>query len=290
MGLSLLLVSWKAGIETTPGGGSHPASRIMEVGLYRLGLCGDLIDDHPKVRAFSGFTSKPLKNLPPPTINRQHNPMFTGIVEEAGIIKSIKPTAKGIELTVRAAVCGRGLQPGASVSVNGCCLTAVKITPEGRVSVPIIGRVPKKKAKLIRFDLLQESWRLTNLQYAKPGARVNLERSLRANGELGGHFVSGHVDGLGKIVRWERAGKDHVLDIAAPPEVMRYVIMKGSIAVDGMSLTVAGVKAKSFRIWIIPHTYEITALKERKVGDYVNLEADLLGKYVEKFLAGRRKK
>lgn len=211
--------------------------------------------------------------------------MFTGIVEEAAIIESIKPTAKGIELTVRAATCGRGLKLGASVSVNGCCLTAVKITPEGRVP-----RVPKKRTTLIRFDLLQESWRLTNLQYAKPGHRVNLERSLRANGELGGHFVSGHVDGLGKIIRWERAGKDHVLDIAAPPEVMRYVILKGSIAVDGMSLTVAGVQAKSFRIWIIPHTYEVTALRERKVGDYVNLEADLLGKYVEKFLTLRRKK
>ena len=200
--------------------------------------------------------------------------MFTGIVEEAGIIESIKPTAKGIELTVRAAVCGRGLKLGASVSVNGCCLTVVKITTKG-------------KARLIRFDLLQESWRLTNLQFAKPGARVNLERSLRADGELGGHFVSGHVDGLGKIIRWERAGKDHVLDISAPPEVMRYVILKGSIAVDGMSLTVAGVQAKSFRIWIIPHTHEVTALRERKVGDYVNLEADLLGKYVEKFLKRR---
>lgn len=214
--------------------------------------------------------------------------MFTGIVEEAGIIESIKPTAKGIELTVRAAVCGRGLKLGASVSVNGCCLTVVKITPEGRVTrVPNIKTPSRGKARLIRFDLLQESWRLTNLQFAKPGARVNLERSLRADGELGGHFVSGHVDGLGKIIRWERAGKDHVLDISAPPEVMRYVILKGSIAVDGMSLTVAGVQAKSFRIWIIPHTYEVTALRERKVGDYVNLEADLLGKYVEKFLKRR---
>jgi len=203
--------------------------------------------------------------------------MFTGIVEEAGTVEGIAPTAKGIELTVRTIACGRGLKLGASVSVNGCCLTAVKITSSG-------------KAKLIRFDLLQESWRLTNLQFARVGARVNLERSLRADGELGGHFVSGHVDGLGKIIRWERAGKDHVLDIAAPPEVMRYVIMKGSIAVDGMSLTVAGVQKKSFRIWIIPHTYEITALRERKVGDHVNLEADLLGKYVEKFLGNRGKK
>lgn len=117
------------------------------------------------------------------------------------------------------------------------------------------------------------------------GSLVNLERPLRANGEFGGHFVTGHIDGVGKITRWERAGQDQVLDIAAPPEVMRYVIFKGSVAVDGISLTVAGVDKKSFRIWIIPHTYEITALRERKVGDAVNLEADLLGKYAEKFLA-----
>jgi riboflavin synthase len=96
--------------------------------------------------------------------------------------------------------------------------------------------------------------------------------------------VTGHIDGTGRITRWERNGQDHVLDIAAPPDVMRYVIFKGSVAVDGISLTVAGVKRNSFRIWIIPHTYEITALRERKVGDAVNLEADLLGKYVEKFV------
>ena len=119
---------------------------------------------------------------------------------------------------------------------------------------------------------------------------MNLERSLRANGELGGHFVTGHVDGLGKIIKWERAGKDHVLDIAAPPDVMRYLVFKGSVAVDGISLTVAAVQKKSFRIWIIPHTFEVTVLRERKVGDAVNLEADLLGKYVEKFLSARRKR
>jgi riboflavin synthase len=144
------------------------------------------------------------------------------------------------------------------------------------------------RTKLIQFDLLQESWRRTNFQFARPGSLVNLERSLRANGELGGHFVTGHVDGLGKIIRWERAGKDHVLDIAAPADVMRYLVFKGSIAVDGISLTVAGVQKKSFRIWIIPHTFDVTALRERKVGDAVNLEADLLGKYVEKFLLQRR--
>jgi riboflavin synthase len=113
---------------------------------------------------------------------------------------------------------------------------------------------------------------------------VNLERPLRANGSLGGHFVTGHIDGTGRITRWEKTGQDYVLDIAAPTEVMRYVINKGSIAVDGISLTVAGVSKKGFRLWIIPHTYEVTALRDRRRGDAVNLEADLLGKYVEKFI------
>jgi riboflavin synthase len=200
--------------------------------------------------------------------------MFTGIVEETGTVVAIRPTKQAIQLTVRARAIGRGLKLGASVAVNGCCLTVVKLTS-------------RPKDRLIQFDLLQESWRLTNLQFAKVGSLVNLERPLRANGELGGHFVTGHVDGLGQITKWERLGGDHVLDIAAPPEVMRYLIHKGSVTVDGISLTVAAVKPTSFRIWIIPHTYEVTALQERKVGDAVNLEADLLGKYAEKFLKVR---
>ena len=96
--------------------------------------------------------------------------------------------------------------------------------------------------------------------------------------------MTGHIDGVGKLLRWERAGQDYLLDIAAPPEVMRYIVLKGSIAVDGISLTVAGVRKRSFRVWIIPHTHEATALRERRVGDQVNLEADLVGKYVEKFV------
>jgi riboflavin synthase len=200
--------------------------------------------------------------------------MFTGIVEESGIVERIKPTAKSIELTVRAGVCGRDLKIGGSLALNGCCLTVVKLSRRG-------------KFKLAQFDLLQETWRRTNLQFARHGSLVNLERPLRASGELGGHFVTGHIDGIGKITRWERAGQDHVLDIAAPPDVMRYIVFKGSVAVDGISLTVAGVNRKGFRIWIIPHTYEVTALRERKVGDAVNLEADLLGKYVERFVTSR---
>jgi len=200
--------------------------------------------------------------------------MFTGIVEETGVVELIRRTARSIELTVRLDRCGRGLKPGASLAVNGCCLTVVKTRSLGR-------------RKLARFDLLRETWVRTNLQFVKPGSLVNLERPLRVDGELGGHFVTGHIDGLGTIQRWERAGQDHVLDISAPPEVMRYVVFKGSVAVDGISLTVAGVQKRGFRIWIIPHTYEVTALRERKVGDAVDLEADLLGKYVEKFFAAR---
>ena len=175
---------------------------------------------------------------------------------------------------MRARVCARGLKVGASLAINGCCLTVVRLTGRG-------------KSALVQFDLLKETWQRTNLQFARPGALVNLERPLRTDGNLGGHFVTGHIDGVGRITRWERMGSDHVLDIAAPPEVMRYVVFKGSVAVDGISLTVAGVRKRAFRIWIIPHTFELTALRERKVGDAVNLEADLLGKYVEKFVAAR---
>jgi riboflavin synthase len=197
--------------------------------------------------------------------------MFTGIVEETGTVERIKPAAKSIELTIRATLTARGSKVGDSLAINGCCLTVVRVSSRG-------------KSKLLRFDLLKETWERTNLQFASAGSLVNLERPLRTDGRLGGHFVSGHIDGIGRITRWERMGQDHVLDIAASTDVLRYVVSKGSIAVDGISLTVASVKKKGFRIWIIPHTYEATALLERKVGDAVNLEADLIGKYVHKFV------
>lgn len=196
--------------------------------------------------------------------------MFTGIIEETGIVRRIRPGQKSVRLTVESRQSARGLKLGDSVAVNGCCLTVVRLASGG-------GR------RLLDFDLLQETWERTNLRFAGTGALVNLERPVRVDGRLDGHFVTGHVDGIGKIIRWEREGKDHVLDIAAGVELMRYVVFKGSIAVDGISLTVAAVRAKSFRIWIIPHTYEVTALRERKVGEAVNLETDILGKYVEKF-------
>jgi riboflavin synthase len=204
--------------------------------------------------------------------------MFTGIVEETGTVKKIQRGAKSILLTVCAKNSARGLKLGGSLAVNGCCLTAVKISARG-------------KSKLVQFDLLAETWKRTNFQFLKIGSLMNLERPLRANGEFGGHFVTGHIDGVGKIRRWEKSGADFILEIAAPENVMRYVIEKGSVAIDGISLTVAAVQKKSFRVWIIPHTFAVTALREKRVGDAVNLEADLLGKYAEKFqrAAGRRR-
>lgn len=201
--------------------------------------------------------------------------MFSGIVEATGVVKQIEPTDRSIRCRIRVGKCGGRLKLGDSLAVNGCCLTVVELSGTG-------------KNRIASFDLLRETWECTNLQFTRPGSLVNLERSLKVSDRLGGHFVTGHIDGVGRIARWERAGKDHVLDITAPPEVMRYIVHKGSAAVDGISLTVAGVQKRQFRIWIIPHTFEVTALRERKPGDAVNLEADLIGKYVERFLAGRQ--
>ena len=198
--------------------------------------------------------------------------MFTGIIEETGTVESIRQRDNAIQLAVRARICARGTRIGDSIAVNGCCLTVTKIRRANR-------------GASLHFDLLRETWERTNLQLVQRGSLVNLERSLAANGRVGGHFVTGHIDGTGKITGWERDGADHVLDIAAPSEVQRYVVFKGSIAVDGISLTIARVTRTGFRLWIVPHTFAVTALRERTVGDSVNLEADLLGKYVAQFLA-----
>ena len=193
--------------------------------------------------------------------------MFTGIVEETGTVASVNRTQKSIELSIRTKLCGQGLRIGDSLAVNGCCLTVVKLVSRG-------------KFRLARFDLLKETWQRTNLQFAKPGSLVNLERPLRADGRFGGHFVTGHIDGLGRIVRWEIAGPDHVLDIAAPLEVLRYVVLKGSIAVDGISLTVAGLGADRFDVQLVPFTLRQTNLARAHIRDRVNLECDMVGKYV----------
>ena len=196
--------------------------------------------------------------------------MFTGIIEEAATVASIREGRESIELAVEADLCAKSAKVGDSVAVNGCCLT--------------IAKLDETRKGVLHFDLLRETWKRTNLQFAHKGTLVNLERPLKASSRWHGHFVTGHIDGIGRITRWERAGQDHVLDIAAPPEVMRYIVAKGSIALDGISLTVAEAREKEFRVWIIPHTYDVTNLRTRKAGEAVNLEADLLGKYVERFV------
>ncbi len=201
--------------------------------------------------------------------------MFTGLVEETGIVHGIIPGTESIRLSVRARLCATDVRVGDSIAVNGCCLT-------------VVTRRAVRGGALLGFDLLKETWDRTSISVAALGAKVNLERSLSVGQRLGGHFVTGHVDGTGKITAWERRGMDHVLEISAPREIRRYIVLKGSIAVDGISLTVAAETRGGFRLWIIPHTFEVTALKERVVGDRVNLEADMLGKYVERFVRSRR--
>ncbi len=197
--------------------------------------------------------------------------MFTGIVEEAGRVELIREGAKSTELSVRAAKTRRGLHIGHSMAVNGACLTVVGL-----------------KGNVLRFDVLNETLARTNLKAVVKGDLVNLERPMRFDGRLDGHFVLGHVDATGVVRRYEKSGKDYVLEVKAPSSIMKYVVDKCSVAVDGISLTVAGHGRDWFRIWIIPHTHQITALRQRKTGDLVNLEADILGKYVEKLLAGKR--
>jgi riboflavin synthase len=192
--------------------------------------------------------------------------MFTGIIEEAGRVQWLRQGRRSTELSVRAGKIARQVRRGSSVAVNGACLTVVS-----------------RNRQTLRFDVLNETLRRTNLKTVRPGDLVNLERPLRADAGLDGHFVLGHVDARGKVRRFERVGQDYALDIEAPVGVMRYIIEKGSVAVDGISLTVAGVGRNWFRVWIIPHTRAVTNLATRKVGELVNLEADILGKYVEKF-------
>jgi riboflavin synthase len=196
--------------------------------------------------------------------------MFTGLVEEAGEVVSVKRGRKSTELVVRASTVHRGLRKGDSLAVNGTCLTTVR-----------------KRGARLGYDVLEETLRVTNLQYVRPGDVVNLERPMRADARLGGHFVLGHVDGVGVVRRWEQVGKDWVLEVNVPKPLMRYLIYKGSVAVDGISLTVADVGRGWIRIWIIPHTREVTNLRQRRPGDHVNLEADVLGKYVEQLLSTR---
>lgn len=195
--------------------------------------------------------------------------MFTGIVEETGQVTTLAETAESIRLQLRAAICGEQARVGDSLAVNGCCLTIVRVTPA-------------PEGTLLDFDLLRETWHRTSFRQVRPGGSVNLERSLRADGRIHGHFVTGHVDACGEIASIERQGGDVRLRIRTAPEILRYVAPKGSIAVDGISLTVAEVDPAGFTVWIIPHTWAVTALRERQAGDGVNLEVDLLARYLEK--------
>jgi riboflavin synthase len=193
--------------------------------------------------------------------------MFTGLVEETGRVVAFKPGALGWQLVISAAHTLPGTVVGDSIAVNGCCLTVVRL--DG--------------AKM-QFDLLEETRRLTNFSTLAAGDPVNLERSVRLGGKMGGHFVTGHIDGLGVISTIEARGADTYLKVRAPEGSGRYLIHKGSIAIDGISLTVAEVAGDEFAVWLIPHTLGATNLGARRPGQSVNLEFDLLGKYVEKLM------
>ena len=196
--------------------------------------------------------------------------MFTGLVEGTGRVVARESLASGAKLQIEAGILADGAKAGDSIAINGCCLTVTSLN-----------------GGQLAFDLLRETEAVTNLRDLKPGAVVNLERALPANGRYGGHFVTGHIDATGTVRRWEQVGQDYELRIGIEPAQGIYLVPKGCIAVDGISLTVADVKQDEFSVWIIPHTRSVTALRERAVGDLVNLEFDLLAKYTEKILGAR---
>lgn len=191
--------------------------------------------------------------------------MFTGIVEECGELISLLPYDGGVRYVVKASFASEDVSVGDSVAVNGCCLTVVEIA-ENRLG----------------FDLLAETLKVTNLGATKTGDRVNLERSLRFDGRVGGHFVTGHIDTVAPIEILEPRGSDFYLSVHVPERFRQYLVTKGCIAVDGISLTVAEVTDDGFAVWLIPHTMDITTLGTRRTGDQVNLEFDMLAKYVER--------
>lgn len=197
--------------------------------------------------------------------------MFTGIVEAQGTVVAVERSSRGMRLVVDLGGLD-GLGPGDSLAVDGVCLTVTGI-----------------ESALARMDVSLETLRRTTLGDRRPGERVNLERPARPTTFLGGHLVQGHVDAVGQVTARRPEGGGIVLEIAAPPDVMRYVVPKGSVAVDGVSLTVVTETpgGRGFVVALIPHTLAVTTLGRRMVGDRVNLEADVLGKYVEKLLAAR---
>ncbi|MCI9472270.1 MAG: riboflavin synthase [Lachnospiraceae bacterium] len=193
--------------------------------------------------------------------------MFTGIVEEIGTIKKVQKGQHSAILSIQAEKILEDLKIGDSVAVNGVCLTATSLDPHGFTA-----------------DVMHETLDRSSLAYLKSGSHVNLERAMAADGRFGGHIVAGHVDGMGKIQEIRRDDTAIWYTIQAQPSILRYIVEKGSITIDGISLTVARVSAKDFAISAIPHTVQITTLGKRREGDFVNLENDIIGKYVEKLL------
>ena len=196
--------------------------------------------------------------------------MFTGLVEEIGLCEDLQRSAGSARLLIKAPGISLGVKIGDSISVNGCCLTAISIC-EG----------------VMAFDLLDETLQRTNLKDLIPGTKINLERSLLADGRIGGHFVQGHVDATIPVVAILQQGSDLRIDFKVPPEFAAYVAYKGSVAINGVSLTIAEVTADSFAVWIIPHTASHTNLGDLRVGDLVNLECDMLAKYAARIMQMR---
>lgn len=194
--------------------------------------------------------------------------MFTGIVEELGKIKGIHRGSKSARLTIGAQVVLQGVKLGDSIAVNGVCLTVTEFS-ENQFSV----------------DVMAETLDKSNIGQLKSGDLVNLERAMAVGDRLGGHIVSGHIDGVGKIAGEEQVDIARLVEIEAPPQVLKYVIRKGSIGIDGISLTVVDVTKKSFWVSLIPHTAKLTTLGFKKIGDSVNLEGDIIGKYIERMLS-----
>jgi len=191
--------------------------------------------------------------------------MFTGLVEDVGTVKLLKPAAGGAKLSVESAL--EGVKEGDSVAVNGACLTVTYLS-----------------RGVLEFDVSDETLKRTNLRFLKPRDRVNLERALTLSKPLGGHLVQGHVDTVGKILELRPRGEHYLLKVGFDPKFDPFVVEKGSIAVDGISLTVNAVGDGWAEINVIPHTYKNTNLQYRRVGDPVNLEFDLIGKYVISYL------
>lgn len=197
--------------------------------------------------------------------------MFTGIIRELGTVESIERRGSAATLKIRGPQSGADLRVGDSVAVNGACLTVT--TCDGQT---------------FALELSPETLEVTNLGELVPGSLVNLETSVRLSDLLGGHLVTGHIDGVGRILETEPRADNIWLRVEVPDSVGRYLLPKGSMAVDGVSLTVIDPSARSFSATIIPHTLEKTSLGRKRAGDTVNLEADLIGKYVEKFISAER--